>query len=59
MSDDNNDKSEWNDEILVPLDGLELEGEKKDDNNYDNGDLVPLDLKSDEEKNMTTVPGLT
>ena len=56
MSDDNNDKSEWNDEILVPLDGLELEGEKKDDNNYDNGDLVPLDLKSDEEKKYDNGP---
>ena len=37
MSDKKEEKSEWNGDILVPLDGLNLEAGKKEDGDYDNG----------------------
>ena len=55
MADNKEEKSEW-EEILVPLGDLDLEADKKEDDNYDNGDLVPLDLESDEEKKYDNGP---
>ena len=49
MADKEEEKSEWNEEILVPLDGLDLGNGKKEDDNYDSGDLVPLDWVDPEE----------
>ena len=42
MADKEEEKSEWED-VLVPLEGLNLDGDKKENRDYDNGDLVPLE----------------